>query len=109
MNFYSFTVAVGWLAVVLGVVVAHVQFKRMSQRGVEGVSLATWTQFLYLDIFWILYGVAAHSWRLMIGCTITLPLQLLIWIELKPWERFRVSFHSLALVGWTLAGNTASP
>jgi len=97
VNFYSFTVAIGWIAAVLSVVVVYTQFKRMSQRGVEGVSLATWTLFLYLDIFWILYGVAVHSWQLMIGGTITLPLQLLIWFQLKPWERSRVSIHSLVL------------
>ena len=97
MSFYSFTVAIGWIAAVLSVVVVYTQFKRMSQRGVEGVSLATWTLFLYLDIFWILYGLAVHSWPLIIGCTITLPLQLLIWFQLKPWERSRVSIHSLVL------------
>jgi uncharacterized protein with PQ loop repeat len=97
MHFHSFTVAIGWIAAVLSVVVVYTQFKRMSQRGVEGVSLATWTLFLYLDIFWILYGVAVHSWQLMIGGTIALPFQLLIWLELKPWERSRVSVHSLAL------------
>lgn len=113
MNFLSFTVAIGWIAAVLSVVVVYTQFKRMTRHGIEGVSLATWTLFLYLDIFWILYGVAVHSWQLMVGCTITLPLQLLIWFELKPWERLRVSFHTLALfsaftilpaVNWGWAG-----
>jgi len=99
VGFYSFTAAVGWLAVVLGVFVAYAQFKRMSKRGIEGVSLATWTLLLYLDIFWAFYGVAAHSWQLIVGCTITFPLQLLIWFGLKPFERFRVSLHSLALFG----------
>jgi uncharacterized protein with PQ loop repeat len=97
VTFYHFTVLVGWIAVVLGLVVAYTQFKRMTQRGIEGVSLATWTLFLYLDLFWILYGLSAHSWQLIIGCTITLPLQLLIWFELKPFRRLRVSLHSLTL------------
>jgi uncharacterized protein with PQ loop repeat len=97
VNFYSFTVSVGWLAVALGLVVSYAQFKRMTKHGIEGVSLATWTLFLYLDVFWIFYGVAVHSWQLIIGCSITLPLQLLIWFELKPWERIRVSLNSLAL------------
>lgn len=97
MNFHSFTVDVGWIAVVMSLVVAYTQFKRMTKHGVEGVSLATWTLFLYLDIFWILYGVAVHSWQLIIGCSIALPLQLLIWFELKPFTRFRVSLQSFAL------------
>lgn len=97
MNFYSVTVTAGWIAVVLSVVVAYTQFKRMSERGTEGVSLATWTLFLYLDIFWILYGIAVNSWQLIIGCGIALPLQLLIWFRLKPREQVRVSFHSLLL------------
>jgi uncharacterized protein with PQ loop repeat len=97
VNFYNITVAVGWIAVILSVVVAYTQFKRMSERGTEGVSLATWTLFLYLDIFWILYGIGVHSWQLIIGCSIALPLQLMIWFRLNPRENIRVSFHSLLL------------
>jgi hypothetical protein len=52
---------------------------------------------LYLDIFWILYGVDANSWQLIVACTITLPLQILIWFQLKPFKRIRVSVHSLVL------------
>jgi uncharacterized protein with PQ loop repeat len=95
VSFYAITVFLGWLAVVLGAIVAYTQFRRISGRGIEGVSLATWTLFVYMGVFWTLYGVSIHSWQLVLGGAVSLPLQLMIWLRLKPWNRPRVSVHSL--------------
>ncbi|HEY5092269.1 MAG TPA: hypothetical protein VII60_03305 [Acidimicrobiales bacterium] len=98
MSFHSFTVAMGWVAVVLGVFVSYGQFRRMTKRGNEGVSLATWTLFLYLDIFWILYGVDVHSWQLILACVASLPFQVLIWLQLGPFDRLGVCVRSLGIL-----------
>ena len=91
------TVIIGWFAVALGGVVGLAQFRRMSRRGVEGVSLATWTLFLYLALFWALYGISIHSWQLIIGSGLWLPLQVMVWSRLKPWTRPRLALQSLLL------------
>src|ERR1700761_7267 len=67
----------------------------MSARGIEGVSLATWTLFLYLALFWTLYGISIHSWQLILGSAAVLPLQMMIWGRLKPWTRPKIALHSL--------------
>jgi uncharacterized protein with PQ loop repeat len=95
VTFYTVTTIIGWFAVVLGGVVAFTQYRRMSERGIEGVSLATWTLFLYMAVFWILYGVSIHSWQLTVGSAVALPLQIMIWSRLKPWTRPQVAVHSL--------------
>jgi uncharacterized protein with PQ loop repeat len=97
VTFYTVTIIIGWVAVALGGVVGLAQFRRMNKRGVEGVSLATWTLFLYLAIFWALYGISIHSWQLIIGSAITLPLQGMVWGRLKPWTRPRLALQSLIL------------
>jgi uncharacterized protein with PQ loop repeat len=96
VTFYTVTIIIGWIAVALGGVVAYAQFRRISERGIQGVSLATWTLFLYLAIFWAIYGVSIHSWQLIIGSVAVLPLQVMIWGRLKPWSRPKVGLHSLA-------------
>jgi uncharacterized protein with PQ loop repeat len=95
VTFYTVTVIIGWIAVALGGLVAFTQFRRMKSRGIEGVSLATWTFFLYMALFWILYGVSIHSWQLIIGSALALPLQMMIWGRLKPWTRPGVALNSL--------------
>jgi uncharacterized protein with PQ loop repeat len=97
VTFYTVTIIIGWIAVLLGGVVGLAQFRRMSQRGVEGVSLATWTLFLYLAVFWALYGISIHSWQLIIGSALSLPLQGMVWARLKPWTRPRLAINSLIL------------
>jgi uncharacterized protein with PQ loop repeat len=98
VDFYDVSIAIGWIAVALGCVVAYAQYKRISTRGVEGVSFTTWTLFIYLGVFWVVYGFDVHSWELIIGCGATLPLQLLIWRQLKPWERIRANGYSFVLI-----------
>lgn len=95
MSFYSISVLIGWFAVALGAVVALAQFRRVNTSGIEGVSLATWTLFLYLSLFWMLYGISIHSWQLVVGSVLVLPLQLMIWARLKPWDRSTVVVRSL--------------
>ncbi len=43
----------------------------------------------------MLYGVSIHSWQLVFGSALALPLQVMLWLRLKPWNRPRVSIHSL--------------
>jgi hypothetical protein len=84
--------------VVLGCVVAYTQYKRISSRGGQGVSFTTWTLYIYLSIFWVAYGFDVRSWELIIGCGVTLPLQLLFWHRLKPWERIRANVYSFVII-----------
>jgi uncharacterized protein with PQ loop repeat len=87
----------GWLAVVLGIVGTIAQYVRINRLGVEGVSLATWTLFILLGSFWITYGaVSAHSWQVLLGSLLILPLQVSIVMRLKPWRRWRVTSRSFA-------------
>ncbi len=87
MTFATFSTVVGWLAVALGTVTAYAQFSRLRRRGVEGVSLATWTLFVYLAFFWIVYGVIVRSRPLVMGSVLALPLQAFILVQLRPWDR----------------------
>jgi uncharacterized protein with PQ loop repeat len=98
VNFNDVSTLVGWIAVVMGTVTAYAQYRRMSTRGVEGVSFATWTLFIYVGIFWVVYGVSVHSWQLVMGCSMTLPLQLLIWYRLKPWERISANIYAFIFI-----------
>jgi uncharacterized protein with PQ loop repeat len=113
VDFNTISIVVGWIAVVLGSVVAYAQYRRISRRGVEGVSFATWTLFIYVGVFWVIYGVAVRSWQLVLGCSLTLPLQLLIWYRLTPPAKLRSTFYSflfilacclLPAVAWGWAG-----
>lgn len=98
MGFNTVSIVVGWIAVVLGSIVAYTQYRRIARRGVEGVSFATWTLFIYVGIFWVIFGVSVHSWQLIIGCSITLPLQVLIWYRLKPLKKIRSSLYALLFI-----------
>jgi uncharacterized protein with PQ loop repeat len=98
VTFATFSTVVGWLAVTLGTTAAYVQFSRLRRRGVEGVSLATWTLFVYLAFFWIVYGAVVHSWPLVMGSALALPLQALILMRLRPWERRSVVVRSFGFL-----------
>jgi uncharacterized protein with PQ loop repeat len=95
--FASWTSLVGWLAVVVGTAAAYLQFTRLRRRGDDGVSLATWTLFVVLALFWITYGVAARSWQLVVASTLALPLQFSILVRLRPWTRWSVVVRSVGL------------
>ena len=87
----------GWLAVVFAIVGTLAQYVRASRLGVDGVSLATWTLFVLLGSFWVAYGVvSAHSWQVILGSLLILPLQASIVVRLKPWRRWGVTTRSFA-------------
>jgi uncharacterized protein with PQ loop repeat len=99
VTFHALTVVLGWTAVALGVVSALAQFRRVALRGIDGVSLATWTIFVYMGLFWITYGVVAGSVEIILGSVLILPIQLGILVRLAPWRHVRVVLQSLAFVG----------
>jgi uncharacterized protein with PQ loop repeat len=96
MSFHSFTVSMGWLAVLSGVVGTYAQLRRVRTLGVEGVSLATWVLFVYMGCFWITYGFVAHSWEVVFGSLMILPMQLAILFRLAPWRRWAVPARAMA-------------
>ena len=85
----------------VGLVSTMVQLRRAATRGVEGVSLATWLLFVYMGCFWISYGVAAHSWAVIMGSLIVLPLQLAILVRLRPWRHGATVSAALAFFAAT--------
>ncbi|MGH9020154.1 MAG: hypothetical protein ACRDV0_03955 [Acidimicrobiales bacterium] len=89
--------SLGWLAVAAGFVGALAQWRRVSREGVAGVSLATWTLFSLMGLFWICYGVSAHSPEVVLGSVSLLPLQVAIVVRLRPWD-LGVLARSLAFV-----------
>lgn len=95
MSYHGFTVEMGWLAVLSGVVGTATQLRRVSTRGVEGVSLATWVLFVYMGCFWITYGFTARSAEVVLGSALILPMQLAILFRLKPWLRAAVPMRAL--------------
>jgi uncharacterized protein with PQ loop repeat len=113
VSFTTFTLDVGWIAVVLSSLTAYQQYRRMARRGVEGVSCATWTLLLYISVFWVAYGIDARSWQMIIGCAAPIPFQVMIWLRLSPRERvdvcvgslvFLAAFCFLPAIGWGWAG-----
>jgi uncharacterized protein with PQ loop repeat len=96
MNLHSASIATGWLAVLLGFIVAYAQCNRLTRRGTEGVSLATWVLFVYVACFWISYGIDVRSWEVVAGSLVALPLQLRILLQLKPWQHRSIVLRALA-------------
>ena len=86
----------GWFAVLTGVFATYVQYRRVRNQGVEGVSLATWVLFVYMGGFWMSYGVVARSAEVILGSLLVLPMQLSILFRLRPWERLGVPARALA-------------
>ncbi len=113
MSFTTFTLDVGWIAVVLSSLTAYQQYRRLVRRGMEGVSFATWTLLLYISVFWVSYGIDARSWQMIVGCAAPIPFQVMIWLRLSPRERvgvcvgslvFLAAFCFLPAIGWGWAG-----
>lgn len=94
MTFHSLTIFVGWLAVLVGFFAAFAQFRRAETLGIEGVSLATWVLFVFMGLFWVTYGLVAHSWEVVMGSLVIMPLQVAILFRLRPWENWRVVSQS---------------
>ncbi len=112
MTFHALSTVFGWSAVGLGIVSTLVQLRRMSVRGVDGVSLATWVIFVYMGLFWITYGVVARSPEIVLGSLIVLPIQLVIVFRLAPWRQVRtvllgLGFFALFTIVPTILGGWA--
>ena len=101
MSSHALTAAIGWLAVVVSLVSTWSQWRRVSQDGVEGVSLATWSLFVMMGGFWITYGVVARSWPVVLGSLVVMPLQLAILVRLAWWRDWRTIGWSFGLFALT--------
>jgi uncharacterized protein with PQ loop repeat len=95
MSYHHLAVTFGWVAVMLTVGGTAAQFRRVSRLSIEGVSLATWTLFVFMGIFWTAYGIDRSSAIIILGSVLTLPFQLAIVLRLKPWRRWPVVARSL--------------
>jgi uncharacterized protein with PQ loop repeat len=112
VNYHDLAVTVGWIAVALTVWGTGAQFVRVLQRGVEGVSMATWLLFTYMGCFWVSYGFDQRSAVIVLGSAIVLPVQAAVLIRLKPWRSwtavsqvtlysFLVCFAPMIFWGWS--------
>ena len=87
-----------WAAVIAGTLSCVAQFRRVSEQGIEGVSLATWLLFSLIGGFWIAYGaLSAHSLEVIMGSVLCWPLQLAIVFRLAPWRNLRRLLPALSL------------
>jgi uncharacterized protein with PQ loop repeat len=96
VSYGSLSDSLGWLAVLIGFVGTYAQYRRVSARGVAGVSLATWVLFVYMGCFWITYGLVAHSVQVSLGSLTILPMQAAIVVRLRPWHHKVVVARALA-------------
>jgi len=105
------TTGLGCTGVGLGVVITWVQLRRARTVSTDGISLSTWALFVYMSIFWILYGWAIRSPIVTSGSLFVLPLQILIIAKLEPHRHvgtllktgafiFTLSFLPVILWGW---------
>ena len=88
-------VLLGWGAVGIGLASTYLQFRRIRQRGHEGVSLATWVLFLFMGIFWMTYGATRRSPEIIMGSAVIFPLQFAIVVRLAPWRHAVVVLRAL--------------
>ena len=107
MNYHLVALSLGWVAVGLTFWGSLAQFLRIRSRGIEGVSLATWTLFALMGCFWIAYGFAQRSAVIVLGSLLVLPLQVGVVADLSPWREATVLarvalFSFLAVVVPTL-------
>jgi len=88
--------AAGYTGVTLGAVSAFSQFQRVRHDGVDGVSLATWTLFVFTGVFWTAYGaLGSHSLQVILGSVLLWPLQLYIVARLEPHRHLDVMVKSV--------------
>lgn len=95
MHFHDVALLLGWVAVLVTFWGAVAQFQRALRRGIEGISLATWTLFVLMGLFWITYGVDRRSVVIILGSLVVLPLQVAIVVKLKPWRCWAIVTRSL--------------
>lgn len=90
MTFALFNALLGWVGVILGYVMTWMQFQRARDVGVEGISLQTWSLFLFMGFFWVSYGIGSGDWVILAGSGPLLPLQIALVARLKPIRNRRV-------------------
>jgi len=95
VRYHDLAVILGWVAVLVTLWGTIAQFQRALQRGIEGVSLATWTLFVLMGLFWITYGADRRSIIIIVGSLAVLPFQLAIVVKLKPWRRWPIVIRSI--------------
>ena len=54
------------------------------------MSLATWSLFTYMGIFWTCYGFDQRSLIIVLGSAVTLPFQAGVTLYLRPWQSWPV-------------------
>lgn len=81
----------------VGVLGTGAQWRRLRREGLEGVSVATWSLFVYLGAFWIAYGIVERSWTITMGSLLMFPLQIGVLTRLRPWRVPRASWSALGL------------
>jgi uncharacterized protein with PQ loop repeat len=85
VQYHDLAITIGWIAVALMAWGTIDQVRRARHLGVEGVSLATWTLFIFLGCFWVTYGIDQNSAIIIVGSALLLPMQLVIVALLRPW------------------------
>ena len=96
MSYHDLAVTFGGAAVLFTVGGTFAQFRRATRLSIEGVSLATWTLFVFMGCFWISYGLDQHSAIIILGSLLTLPFQVAIVLRLKFWRRWPVVTRALS-------------
>ncbi|HWD97318.1 MAG TPA: hypothetical protein VG246_12930 [Acidimicrobiales bacterium] len=96
MSFGEVADAIGWVALLLGFGSTVAQFDRVRRLGIEGVSIATWTLFFLMSCFWVCYGVAVHSFVVVLSSVILMPFQVSIVHRLHPRRAAAIVARSFA-------------
>jgi len=86
MTHHALANLLGWAAILVTLWATVAQFLRAVLRGIEGISLATWTLFALMGVFWITYGASQRSPIIILGSLLVLPLQVVIVARLRPWS-----------------------
>lgn len=97
MHFFHLTTLLGWVAVLFSAMSSTVQYWRVRRFGTHGVSLATWTLFSLMGVFWTAYGFEQRSAVIILGSLPLLPVQLALVARLASRREWRVVVRSGAL------------
>lgn len=96
MSYHDLAVTFGGAAVLFTFGGTFAQFRRATRLSIEGVSLATWTLFVFMGCFWVSYGLDQRSAIIILGSALTLPFQVAIVLRLKFWRRWPVVTRALS-------------
>jgi uncharacterized protein with PQ loop repeat len=73
-----FASLIGWGGGLLGLVMTFLQAIRVHRLGPDGVSATTWSLFTLMAMYWLSYGLAAHSAQVIVGTAAGVPL--MVWL-----------------------------